>query len=238
MSVKKQRLGIALGLVLILSVVTLGIALAASSVNITSYTPSPDCATAGLYATWSNDDPNADAYRLAENLTRGGTNEVMMFSNLVTSGTTTLSTTGSINPLGSQANDIIRYTISWKDDSLNVLASDSITVNCTTGQIIRDKEKSEPYTGIYLLSSAEQAPYLSVPNASGAAACGVFNVNGWGAKYVGLADFPGCTAPVAVMCFNGDGVWTADNVTNVVMHGDWEVDFTSSQDGICGLFAQ
>jgi len=95
-----------------------------------------------------------------------------------------------------------------------------------------------PYTGIKLLSDAQQAPYLSVPNAAGTTACGAFDVNGWGAKYVGLADFPGCTAPVTVMCFTGDGAWTADTVSGVVMHGDWEVDFTSSQDGTCGLFEQ
>ena len=98
--------------------------------------------------------------------------------------------------------------------------------------------KEEPYTGIQLLSSDEQAPYLSVPNAAGATACGVFDVNGWGAKYVGMGDFPGCTAPVTVMCLNGDGEWTADTVSDVVMHGDWEVDFISSQDGTCGLFEQ
>ena len=95
-----------------------------------------------------------------------------------------------------------------------------------------------PYTGIQLLSSDEQAPSLSIPNAAGATACGVFDVNGWGAKYVGMGDFPGCTAPVTVMCLNGDGEWTADTVSDVVMHGDWEVDFISSQDGTCGLFEQ
>jgi len=95
-----------------------------------------------------------------------------------------------------------------------------------------------PYTGINLLSDAEQVPYLSVPNADGATPCGVFDVNGWGAKYVGMGDFPGCTAPVTVMCFTGDGAWTADTVSGVVMHGTWEVDFTSSQDGTCALFEQ
>ena len=98
--------------------------------------------------------------------------------------------------------------------------------------------KEAPYTGIVLLSEAEQAPYLSIPNAAGATPCGVFDVNGWGAKYVGMGDFPGCTAPVTVMCLTGEGAWTADTVSGVVMHGDWEVDFTSSQDGTCALFEQ
>jgi hypothetical protein len=97
------------------------------------------------------------------------------------------------------------------------------------------REKGEPvipYTGIYLMSPAAQAPYMQGDNPP----CGVFDVNGWGAKYVGLGDFPGCTAPVTVMCLNGEGEWTADNVSGVVMKGDWEVDFISHQDGICALF--
>lgn len=94
------------------------------------------------------------------------------------------------------------------------------------------------YTGIQLVSPTEQIPFLSVPNADGDVPCGAFDVNGWGGKFIGLADFPDCTAPVTVMCFTGDGEWTADNVTNVVNRGDYEVDFTSSQDGICGFFGQ
>ena len=116
------------------------------------------------------------------------------------------------------------------------------SVECVPTPFHSSKEKSVhhtiPYTGIKLLSEAEQAPYLSIPNAAGATPCGVFDVNGWGAKYVGMGDFPGCTAPVTVMCLNGDGEWTADTVSDVVMHGDWEVDFISSQDGTCGLFEQ
>ena len=119
-----------------------------------------------------------------------------------------------------------------------------ITYNYFTGvyQYIcgADHEKSgPPYTGIHLLgSSDEYTLYTGVPNAAGETPCGVFNVNGWGRKYIGMADFPACTAPVTVMCFTVDGAWTADTVSDVVMQGDYEVDFTSSQDGICGLFSQ
>lgn len=103
-----------------------------------------------------------------------------------------------------------------------------------------DHERSgPPYTGIHLLGSPDEyALYAGVPNADGVTPCGVFNVNGWGRKYVGLGDFPACTAPVTVMCFNDAGEWTADHVSDVVMQGDYEVDFTSSQHGICGLFPQ
>lgn len=95
-----------------------------------------------------------------------------------------------------------------------------------------------PYTGIHLLPEDVAASYYAVPDAEGVSPCGVFDVNGWGRKYVGLTDFPACTAPVSVRCLNGDGEWTADTVGDVVMQGDWEVDFTSHQHGICGLFSQ
>jgi hypothetical protein len=122
-------------------------------------------------------------------------------------------------------------TIHTEDVGGATLASDSLRYYCGGFQ-----SSEVPYTGIFLLSSAEQAPYLAVANADGALPCGVFDVNGHGRKYVGLADFPGCTAPVTVMCFNDVGEWTANNVSGVVMQGDYEVDFTSSQHGTCALF--
>jgi hypothetical protein len=117
------------------------------------------------------------------------------------------------------------------------------TVDCTTGEYAiynqrkNDDEKDEPYTGIFLLNEDVTSPYLGVPNAAGALPCGVFDVNGWGKKYVGMADFPACVAPVEVMCLNGDREWTADNVSSVIYHGDYEVDFTSAQDGVCAFFS-
>lgn len=102
----------------------------------------------------------------------------------------------------------------------------------------KDKEKEIPYTGVNLINESDQALYQSVPDAAGQLPCGVFNVNGWGRKYVGLADFPACSAPVTVMCLNGDLEWTADSVSDVVMQGEYEVDFTSSQHGLCALFNQ
>jgi len=120
-------------------------------------------------------------------------------------------------------------TMHFENASGYTVAEDTVSYRCGGGA-------GKPYTGINLLSEAEQAPYLSVPTAEGALPCGVFDVNGWGAKYVGMADFPACTAPVTVMCLNSDGAWTAENVSNVVMQGDYEVDFTSSQHGLCALF--
>jgi hypothetical protein len=38
------------------------------------------------------------------------------------------------------------------------------------------------------------------------------------------------------MCLNGDREWTADNVSNVVIRGDYEVDFDSAQHGVCAFF--
>lgn len=124
---------------------------------------------------------------------------------------------------------------------MNSHAETSYTVNCTTGEVkiynqTRETSEDEPYTGIFLLGEDVAGPYSAVPNADGTLPCGVFDVNGWGTKYVGMADFPACTVPVAVMCLTGDREWTADNVSNVVIRGDYEVDFDSSQHGICAFF--
>jgi len=93
-----------------------------------------------------------------------------------------------------------------------------------------------PYTGITLLPEDVALPYLGLPNDAGMMPCGVFDVNGWGRKYVGLADFPACTPPVEVLCLNDMGQWTGNEIHDVVLHGDYEVDFTSTQHGTCGIF--
>lgn len=120
------------------------------------------------------------------------------------------------------------------------VASDWVEFECeATGAPItqtEDEDKYVPYTGIHTLSPSSAAPFLSVPNEAGQTPCGVFDVNGWGTKYIGLADFPACSAPVTVLCLNADGQWTADNVKDVNYHPYGEVDFTSSQDGHCAFF--
>ena len=130
-------------------------------------------------------------------------------------------------------------TVSMYD--ANSSAESHITIDCTTGEVkvYNQRERSpkeEPYTGIVLLGDEVATPYASIPNASGVLPCGVFDVNGWGTKFIGMADFPACTPPVEVLCLNGEGQWTADNVSNVVIRGDYEVDFDSSQDGTCAFF--
>ena len=100
------------------------------------------------------------------------------------------------------------------------------------------QEPDAPYTGIYLLSPLDAESYQKITADDGRTACGVFDVNGWGRKYIGTADFPNCD-PFAtqILCLNGEGVWTADNVHDVVVNEyGVEVDFTSTQDGICGFF--
>ena len=135
-------------------------------------------------------------------------------------------------PAGTRAGDELEFVVAY-------YRARPLDIDRAYFQCPEKPPPDPPYTGIWLLGSTEaQAMYMAVPDANGATACGVFDVNGWGAKYVGMGDFPGCTAPVTVMCLNGDGEWTADTVSDVVMHGDWEVDFISSQDGTCGLFEQ
>jgi hypothetical protein len=142
------------------------------------------------------------------------------------------------------ATDVLMGTLLVKEGGVTVIHTQWILdcndlpvreINLLTGKA---KGKDAPYTGIFLLSQVEQALYLNVPNSDGVNACGVFDVNGWGRKYIGLADFPNCTPPdLTVMCFDDMGGWTADNVKDVYIRPDGaELDFTSSQHGICGIF--
>lgn len=71
----------------------------------------------------------------------------------------------------------------------------------------------------------------------GSLACGVFDVQGWGAKTVDLAAYPDCEGEVAVLCLDGDGQWTDGNITNLVQDGS-VVTFMSSQHGTCAFFEQ
>ena len=95
-----------------------------------------------------------------------------------------------------------------------------------------------PYTGIHLQSAVFAAPYLDVPNNAGLKPCGVFDVNGWGRKYIGLGDFPACQPPdLTVLCLNDARQWVAGAVSDVYVRPDGaELDFTSRQHGICGIF--
>lgn len=129
------------------------------------------------------------------------------------------------------------YQGTWEFDC----TSGSLVVTEIANEAPQDRAKKAafvPYTGIILLSDAEAAPYLSVDSDDYGAPCGVFDVNGWGRKYVGLGDFPACTPPdLTVMCLNGEGEWIADNVSSIVVREDGaELDFTSSQHGLCGIF--
>lgn len=78
-------------------------------------------------------------------------------------------------------------------------------------------------------------PEADVANSAGVTPCGVFDVQGWGDKITTLADFPGCSGPVTVMCLDGEGSWVADNVSEFAQDGD-VVTFMSSQHGTCGFF--
>ena len=68
-------------------------------------------------------------------------------------------------------------------------------------------------------------------------ACGVFDVQGWGAKTVDLAAYPTCEGAVSVLCLDGEGQWTGDTISNFVQDGT-VVTFMSSQHGTCAFFEQ
>ena len=117
-------------------------------------------------------------------------------------------------------------------------------LSCATGTMVVRRifavpgERLVPYTGIHLQSADLVAPYLGVANDDGVKPCGVFDVNGWGRKYIGLGDFPACTPPdLTVMCFNDEGKWVEGTAKDVYLRPDGaELDFISSQHGICGIF--
>ena len=73
------------------------------------------------------------------------------------------------------------------------------------------------------------------PSPNGTLACGLFDVQGWGAKTVDLSAYPDCSGNVAVYCLDGEGNWTDSNIHNLKQDGT-VVTFTSSQHGTCGFF--
>ena len=223
----KLKRTILVGLVLIAASLTVGagVTVAAGDVNITKVGGQNKCRSPfTVYASFSDAGDNFDLY--IENVTQG-TSELAIYYSYDLSGEYVVSP-----PAGTDKGDEIEVSIYFYLGFFTLIDSDAYTFHCGNGG------SAEPYTGIHLVSDSEQAPYLSVPNAAGQLPCGVFDVNGWGTKYVGLADFPACSPPVTVMCLNGDLEWTADSVSDVVMQGDYEVDFTSSQHGTCALFNQ
>lgn len=87
------------------------------------------------------------------------------------------------------------------------------------------------------LSGAEAEGDLANKLPNGNAACGVFNVHGFGNRIATLADYPACTAPsYKVLCLDGSAHWQA-TATDVSLSPDKkQVFFTSNQEGTCGLF--
>ena len=76
-------------------------------------------------------------------------------------------------------------------------------------------------------------------NAAGTPACGAFDAGWWGIKYIDPGNFEGCpTDPgdVTVMCFNENGEWSADYVTQEVVDGVLQA--TIYQHGLCALFPE
>lgn len=84
-----------------------------------------------------------------------------------------------------------------------------------------------------------------VSNAAGFTPCAVFDVNGWGDKWINLNDYPACDfyqPYLTVQCFTNDGMWAVNTVHDVVYHPMYEFEtgpvltFNSTQHGICGIF--
>lgn len=79
-------------------------------------------------------------------------------------------------------------------------------------------------------------PESAVPNPAGALACGLFDVLGHGEKVVDLSLYPDCPTDPVVYCLDGAGQWTDSNILDPAISDDGFLSFTSSQDGLCGLF--
>lgn len=80
-----------------------------------------------------------------------------------------------------------------------------------------------------------------IPGPNGAMACGVGLVGpNWGHRVFKLEDYPNCASylpDVTVLCLSGDGVWSAANVSDVVVsEANGTVAFQVKQHGSCGIF--
>jgi hypothetical protein len=84
-----------------------------------------------------------------------------------------------------------------------------------------------------------------VPNAAGFTPCAVFDVNGWGDKWINLDDYPSCDfyqPYLTVQCFTDEGTWTDTTVDHVIYRPMYEFEtgpvltFDSTQHGVCGIF--
>jgi hypothetical protein len=101
--------------------------------------------------------------------------------------------------------------------------------------------ESGEYDPSVLVLPADQAqPYLQIPSQEGVLPCGVFDVQGHGAKVATLSDYPSCAAAdYRVLCLNGEAQWNSDFVSNKKVHTNaGTIEFTSSQEGICAIFPE
>lgn len=96
--------------------------------------------------------------------------------------------------------------------------------------------RSEPTNWWFSVEQVND-PFLAsnAPSPDGTLACGLFDVQGWGAKTVDLSAYPDCTGDVVVYCLDGEGNWTGDTIHNLKQNGT-VVTFTSGQHGTCGFF--
>jgi hypothetical protein len=87
----------------------------------------------------------------------------------------------------------------------------------------------------------------NVPNEAGFTPCYVFNVDGWGDKWLNLndAEYASCSAYLpylTVYCMSSRGEWVNNTVDAVIYHPMSEFEtgpvltFTSTQHGHCGIF--
>jgi hypothetical protein len=101
-----------------------------------------------------------------------------------------------------------------------------------------------------IIASTVYAQYeelYNVPNEAGFTPCYVFDVGGWGDKWLNLdeAEYAACTAYrpyLTVYCMNSQGEWVNNTVDAVIYHPMSEfqtgpvLTFTSTQHGHCGIF--
>jgi hypothetical protein len=110
-----------------------------------------------------------------------------------------------------------------------------------------DYEGGAADLGPFVQPRAGDDPAMFIHNAQGKLPCGVFDVLQWGHRVALLMDYPACTPPdLTVLCLNENGEWTADNVSEVTVHGATAdeppeagtVAFQVTQHGTCGIFAK
>jgi hypothetical protein len=82
---------------------------------------------------------------------------------------------------------------------------------------------------------SDARPEAAVPASDGRLACGIFDLQGLGAKHADLTQYPNCPGVVDILCMSYDGQWVDQDIKDVTLTGSI-IQFRSMRSGLCGFF--